>query len=201
MASATNPARDDLNPSTMLRSALRVPGRCLSLIYIARRPPVRPAVLGADPARIVPGADLPQPVAIRAGSTVFSSFLKFESKLLWAKLLLLLIGRRFWLATTARQVVGLVGVRRDRLSSITLAPGEACIYSVLVVDEFRGHRLGLALVQAATLQLFADGCQSVLLETGEHNKSMIHLLTRSPLFQFSAFTQRPVPLPTRRVIL
>lgn len=175
----------------------RVPGRCLSLIYCAERATASLAALGENAERARQTLDvtlLHRWQCVRAAR-------KFRSNRMLIKLVLLqLLGRDFWLAVTPDRVAGMIGVRRDHLSSIPLQPDEACVYSVTVNDEFKGRRLGLLLLETVTRQLIDAGCTRVLLETGEHNASMRALLGRTLMYRFCGVSQRPPPVPQPKTI-
>jgi len=164
---------------------LRVPGRCLSLVYCSRAPCAQPYLPHVDE-----GCGN---VELHHRWEIFWSYSKFQRKLSWLKIIVLMLFRRdFLLATYSQRVVGLLGIRFDKLSHLPLHMHEACIYLVQVIDEYKGLRIGLRLVETAKNFLHQDGYTIVLLETGEYNDAMIRLLSRSS-FELCGYTLRSMP--------
>jgi GNAT superfamily N-acetyltransferase len=170
-------------------------------VYCAR-PTLESDVRTIDGAAFEASASDGRVALFRGYGGVLRTCFRFRYKRLWLKLMvLLLLGRDFWLAVTEDRVVGLLGVRHDRLSRLPLNPGEACIYTVFVADELMGRRIGLYMLEQATIALWRRGCRLVLIETGEHNLSMRRMLDRSRLYEFCGTSQRPLPLPQRKSVL
>ncbi len=187
------------DPRILLKSVERLPGSCLSLIYCSY-----PLLLSNVKSDVLSNIEINQKMAhieFVYGYSIFSHFKKFKSKKLFAKLMLLLaLGRKFLIAVNSNHVIGLLGIRFDKLTNIRLGNNDACIYTVLVSNECRGFGLGGMLVNMAAIKLMKEGCNLVLLETGEHNNSMIHLLGCTELFQFFGFVQRPLPMGASKKI-
>lgn len=161
-----------------------MPGRCLSLVYCSCAP---------CPSQLPHVDEGSHDVHLRHRWDIFWDYSKFQRKLFWLKLLVLMVlGRDYFWATYSERVIGFLGIRFDKLTHLPLHVHEACIYSVEIIDGHRGLRIGLRLVEAAKNFLHTNGYTTVLLETGEYNDAMIRLLSRSS-FKLCGFTSRPLP--------
>lgn len=175
----------------------RVLDRCFSLIYCAQ--PVE--ILTTAP---VGFAEQHEPLHLIHGWGIFWACFGFPYKVLWLKLIVLMVlGRDFWIAVREGSVVGLLGIRNDRLTHLRLQSEECCIYTVHVADGCKGQRIGLLLLEEATkaLLLPIGKKKLVLLETGEYNTSMIRMLKHAHLYKFRGVNQRPFPKQQNKNVL